>query len=198
MPSASRPLLVVLSGPSGAGKDAVLARMKALGRPLHFTVTTTTRAKRPLEVDGIDYYFKTRQEFEAMMAGDELLEWAKVYDQYYGVPRAQVDEALAQGIDVIVRTDIQGAASIRRAMPDAVLIFITAPSYEELIKRLNQRQTESPAQLKLRLGKAYAEMKEIAAFDYIVINRGGELDETIRQIDAIMAAEKCRVKRCLS
>jgi len=190
-----QPLLVVLSGPSGAGKDAVLKRMKELGYPFHFVVTVTTRPKRPGEVDGVDYYFISEEEFAQMLARGELLEHAVVYGQHKGIPKRQVREALASGKDVILRIDVQGAATIRKLVPEAVLIFLTASSEKELLRRLKRRKTETPEELKRRIATVREEMKRLPEFDYVVINRDGALDEAVKTIAAIITAEKCRVKQ---
>ncbi len=189
------PLLIVLSGPSGAGKDATLARMKALGCPFHFVVTVTDRPQRPGEVHGVDYYFVSSEEFAAMLERGELLEHAVVYGQNKGIPKSQVRQALASGRDVIMRLDVQGAATVRHIVPDALLLFLIAPSEEELIRRLRERQTESPQELERRIATAREEMKRLSEFDYVVVNRDGRLDETVEQIMAIITAEKCRVKQ---
>ena len=190
-----QPLLVVLSGPSGAGKDAVLKRMKELGYPFHFVVTVTTRPKRPGEVDGVDYYFISEEEFADMLARGELLEHAVVYGQHKGIPKRQVREALASGKDVILRIDVQGAATIRKLVPEAVLIFLTAPSEKELLRRLKRRKTETPEELERRIATVREEMKRLPEFDYVVVNRDGALDEAVKTIAAIITAEKCRVKQ---
>lgn len=187
------PLVVVISGPSGVGKDAVLARMKALGKPYHFTVTATTRPQRPGERDGVDYIFVTRDRFQSMIAAGELLEWAQVYGNLYGVPRQQVREALQQGRDVIIKADVQGAATIRRLVPDAIFIFLAPPSMEELARRLGQRMTESPEALALRLRTAEAEMRETSSFDHVVVNHKGRLDDTVAEIERILEQERSRV-----
>jgi len=190
---APQPLLVVISGPSGVGKDATLARMRALGCPFHFVVTATTRPRRPGEVHGQDYYFLSNAEFQAMIAEDELLEHALVYGDHKGIPKSQVRQALASGQDVIMRLDVQGAATIRQLVPDAVLIFLLAASEQELMGRLQARRTESLASLQKRLATARQEMAQIGHFDYVVVNRNSHLDDTVRQIEAIILAEKCRV-----
>jgi guanylate kinase len=190
-----QPLLIVLSGPSGVGKDVTLTRMKELGCPFHFVVTATDRPQRPGEVHGVDYYFVSSEEFAAMLERDELLEHAVVYGQSKGIPKPQVREALTSGKDVIMRLDVQGAATVRRIVPDALLIFLMTPSEEELIRRLKERQTESPESLKRRIATAREEMKRLPEFDYVVVNRDGKLDETVEQIMAIITAEKCRVKQ---
>jgi len=189
------PLLIVLSGPSGVGKDVTLARMKELGHPFHFVVTATDRPQRPGEVHGIDYYFVSSEEFAAMLERDELLEHATVYGQHKVIPKSHVREALASGKDVIMRLDVQGAVTVRRIVPDALLIFLMAPSEEELIRRLKERKTESPEGLKRRITMACQEMKRLSEFDYVVVNRDGKLDEAVEQIMAIITAEKCRVKQ---
>lgn len=189
-----RPLLIVLSGLSGAGKDAVLSRLKEARYPLQFIITTTTRPRRPTEKDGVDYTFVPTEIFQKMIAHDELLEWANVYGNFYGVPRAPVKEALARGQDAIVKVDVQGAATIKKIIPEAVFIFLTPPSVTETVSRLKNRRTESPADLELRIKTAEAELKQLPLFDYIVLNRKDELDRAVSDIKAIITAEKCRVK----
>ncbi len=187
------PLLIVISGPAGVGKDSVLRRMKELGYPLHFVVTATDRPPRPGEVHGVDYFFLSTEEFLRLEREGELLEHAVVYGQHKGVPKQQVRDAFASGKDVIMRVDVQGAATIRKLAPEAVLIFLTAASEEELIRRLERRGTESPEQLAERIGKIRQEMECIRDFDYVVVNREGELDRAVAQIAAIIEAEHCRV-----
>ena len=189
----TRPLLIVLSGSSGVGKDAVLARMKESGYPLKYITTLTTRPQRPNEQDNVDYHFVSRERFQEMMANNELLEWAQVYDNWYGVPRAAVKQALDEGRDVIVKVDIQGAATIKRILPPAIFIFLMPPSMEALIERLKQRRTESPAELALRRKAAGEEIKQLPMFDYKVVNRWDGIDQAVTEIKAIIAAEKCRV-----
>jgi len=191
----SNPLLVVISGPSAAGKDATLKRMEEMSYPFHFVVTATTRPRRPNEVDGVDYHFVSQQEFAEMLEKDELLEHAIVYGQHKGIPKKQVREALASGKDVIMRIDVQGAATIRRLVPEAVFIFLTASSEEELIRRLKKRKTETPEGLKQRIATAREEMKRLDEFDYVVVNHDNHLDETVETIAAIITAERCKVKQ---
>ncbi|MDI7275718.1 MAG: guanylate kinase [Anaerolineae bacterium] len=188
------PLVVVLSGPSGAGKDASIARMKELGYPFHFVVTATTRPQRPGEVHGVDYLFCSRREFQGMIDRGELFEHAVVYGEYKGIPKEQVRRALASGRDVIIRVDVQGAARLRELMPEAVLVFVTASSERELAQRLCARATEGEEALRRRVATARAEMKEIHRFDYVVVNRDGELDCTVQRILAIVQAEKSRAR----
>ncbi len=191
--ASQRPVLIVLSGPSGAGKDAVLSRMKEMGIPFHYVVTATTRPQRPGEIDGTDYLFLTDAELNRMRSEGELLETAEVYGHWYGVPKKQVKEALSEGKDVILKVDVQGASTIRKLIPGAVLIFLTLPSTEEYERRLRQRKTESEQALKVRLSKALDEMKNLPMFDYLVVNNQGELDSAVSQIAAIVIAEKCRI-----
>jgi guanylate kinase len=190
----SRPLLVVLSGPSGVGKDAVLARMKKLERPFHYVVTATTRPKRAEEENGVDYHFLSRKEFQQMIDKHQFLEWANVYGNYYGVPKDEITSALSKGVDTIVKVDVQGAATIKEILPEAVFIFLMPPSMEELEKRLRKRHSESSADLALRLERAKGEIKSLPIFDYVITSRQNKLGEVVSQIDAIVAAEKRRVK----
>ena len=188
----ARPLLLVLSGPSGAGKDAVLTRMRELGYPLQYITTVTTRLKRARERDNVDYHFISREEFQEMIERDELLEWASVYGNWYGVPRKPVKQALDKRRNTVVKVDIQGAATIKKILPQAVFIFLTPPSIEELVSRLKRRRTESPSDLALRTKTAEEELKQMHLFDYVVFSRRGELDRAVSDIEAIIAAEKCR------
>ena len=188
------PLLVVLSGPSGVGKDAALAGLKKLGRSYHRVVTATTRPRRSDEQDGVDYIFLDVKTFLEMKDRDELLECAQVYGRWYGVPRVQVQRALQAGQDVILELDVQGAATLRKLAPEALFIFIVPGSVEELRGRLAKRITESSPELELRLQTAKQELSRIDEYDYRVINRDGHLDQAVADIDAIIAAEKCRVK----
>jgi guanylate kinase len=188
------PLLVVISGPSAAGKDSVVQRMQEQGLPFHFVVTATTRPRRSHETEGMDYVFVSMNEFTAMIERQELLEYAVVYGDYKGIPKQQVRDALASGQDVIMRLDVQGAATVRRLAPEAILVFITASSEEELVTRLRARQTESPAQLKIRIATSRQEMQRRSEFDYIVINRQDRLDEAVAEVVSIIAAEHCRVR----
>jgi len=189
----SRPLFIVVSGPSGAGKDAVLTRMKELGYPVEYIVTVTTRPQRAKEKDNVDYHFISVGRFQEMIENKELLEWANVYGNMYGVPKQPVKQALEGGQDIIVKVDIQGAATIKKILPQAVFIFLIPTSIEELVTRLQQRHTESPFDLALRIKTAEEEIKQQSLFDYIVVNKQGEIDQAVSQIEAIIAAEKCRV-----
>ena len=191
--SKQMPLLIVLSGPSGAGKDTVLDRMKELNLPCHYVMTLTTRPRRPGESNGVDYHFTSEAEFQEMIQQGELLEWAKVYGHWYGVPKQQVEQALERGEDIVVKVDVQGAATIKNLFPGAVLIFLTPPSIEEQARRLQQRKSESTAELELRIKTIQEEMKYLPLFDYVVVNLQGEIDSAISQIKEIITAEKQRV-----
>jgi guanylate kinase len=187
-------LLIVISGTPGAGKDSVVQRLKECEHPFHFVVTATDRPPRPREVHGVDYFFFTKEEFEEMIAQDELLEHAVVYGQHKGIPKQQVREALDSGKDVVMRIDVQGAATVRCLAPEAVLIFLTAASEEELEQRLRKRGSDSLDQIEQRLTTACEEMACLSEFDYVVVNREGELDQAVDDVLAIVRAEHCRTK----
>ncbi|HLC35772.1 MAG TPA: guanylate kinase [Anaerolineales bacterium] len=187
------PLLIVLSGPSGVGKDSVIREMKSRELPLHFVVTATTRPPREEEVEGRDYLFISKEHFAEMIDQGELLEYAVVYSDYKGIPKSQVRQALASGHDVIMRVDVQGAATVRRLCPQALLIFLTTRNEEELETRLNARRTESPEELKLRIATARQEMQRLGEFDYVVVNPDHRLNEAVANILAILEAEHSRV-----
>jgi len=189
-----QPLLIVISGPSGAGKDTVMQRMKERGLPFHFVVTATTRPKRANEVHGRDYWFVSKEEFARMINEDELIEHAIVYGDYKGIPKQQVREALTSGMDVIMRIDVQGAETVRRMAPEALMIFLTTDSEEELVHRLETRKTETVDSLAIRIATARKELKRVDAFDYVVVNYDFQLDATVDIIRAIIDAEHHRVK----
>lgn len=187
-----RPVLVVISGPSGVGKDATINRMKETDFPFYFVVTATTRPKRPTEVDGADYHFVSVGEFAGMIEEGELLEYAVVYGDYKGIPKKHVREALASGQDVIMRIDVQGAATIRKLVPNAITIFLIAETENELVRRLQDRKTEDPDKLKMRIVTARQEMKRVNEFDYVVVNRMDKQEQTVEQVLSIIRAEKNR------
>jgi guanylate kinase len=190
-----QPLLIVLSGPSGVGKDTVIQRMKERRLPFHFVVTATTRPARPGEVHGRDYFFVSSDEFAEMIEKDELLEYAIVYNDYKGIPKQQVREALASGKDVIMRVDVQGAARVRALTADgAALLFLTTNTEEELVERLRARKSETPEGLNLRIATARKELERINEFDYCVVNHDMTVDDTVDKIIAIIEAEHSRVK----
>jgi len=188
-----QPMLIVISGPSGVGKDTVLQRMKERNLPFHFVVTATTRAPRASEVHGKDYFFVSRDEFARMIDEDELLEYAIVYTDYKGIPKSQVRQALESGKDVIMRLDVQGAETIRKLCPEALLIFLTTQDQDELIARLHERKTDSGEGLSLRIATARQELKRMDQFDYVVINRAEQLDTTVDTIVSIILAEHHKV-----
>lgn len=187
------PLLVVLSGPSGVGKDAAISELKTLDRPWYFAITATTRPMRPGEQDGVDYIFLDAKTFDRMRERDEFLECAKVYGRWYGVPRNQVKVGLQSGKDVILKIDVQGAAAIRRIAPEALFIFILPGSMDDLRRRLSDRMTESSQELESRLHTAAEELAQVKDFDYRVLNEHDQLAQTVVEISAIITAEKCRI-----
>jgi guanylate kinase len=188
-----KPLLIVVSGTSGVGKDAVLKALRRRNLPLHFVITATSRPPRPDEVDGKDYFFYPKEEFEQRIANNEFIEYALVYDQYKGAPRWQVDEALQSGRDVVIKVDVQGAATYRRLYPEAVLIFLLPKTREEWCNRLKMRNTETPEDFKLRIETAKQELAQIDMFDYLVINADELLEQAVDDITGIINAEHHRV-----
>jgi len=188
------PLLIVISGPSGVGKDSVVQRMKEREFPFHFVVTATTREKRGAETNGKDYWFVSKDEFACMIEENELIEYAIVYGDYKGIPKWEVREALGTGKDVIMRLDVQGAETVRKLAPEALLIFITCENEDELERRLRARKTESTDSLSLRIATARKELQRIEAFDYVIVNRDFHLDDTVDKVRAVIAAEHLRVK----
>ncbi len=189
----SKPLLVVISGPSGVGKDAVLKEMQARKLPFHYVVTMTSRAPRKNEVHGVDYFFTSRENFEEMIHQEEFIEHALVYEDYKGVPKPQIREALASGKDVILRVDVQGAATLRKLCPGAVLIFLIPDNEDEWLERLNSRKTETAESLAVRIRTARSEMKEVRSFDYVVVNAQDRLGEAVENIMDIVNAEHHKV-----
>ena len=187
------PLLIVISGPSGVGKDSVLEEMQRRGLPFHFVITATTRSPRPDETDGVDYFFLSQDEFARMIDEGELLEYAVVYQDYKGIPKSQVRKALASGKNVIMRIDVQGAETVRKLAKDALLIFLTPKNEEELINRLQNRNTEDNESLKLRIATTRQEYNKINLFDYIVVNKDEKLAVAVDMIEAIIKAEQQRV-----
>jgi guanylate kinase len=189
----AQPLLIIFSGLSGAGKDSVLNGLKESAYPLESVVTVTTRPRRHNEKDGVHYTFVSSARFQEMIDNNEMLEWASVYGNRYGAPREPVKKALESGKDVIIKVDVQGAATYKKIVPQAVFIFLATPSLEECAPRLKQRSTETHEELELRLKTAWQEMEMLPVFDYLVMNRHNELGKAVADIEAIIAAEKCRV-----
>lgn len=188
------PLLIVISGPSGVGKDSVVQRMMERGMPFHFVVTATTREKRKAEEHGKDYWFLSKDEFARMIEHNELIEYAIVYGDYKGIPKAQVREALESGKDVVMRLDVQGAETVRKLAPEALLIFITCESEDELERRLRERKTETADSLSLRIATARKELQRIEAFDYVIVNHDFHLDDTVNKVRSIIEAEHLKVQ----
>jgi guanylate kinase len=191
---AQHPLLIVISGASGSGKDSVVRRMQESGLQFHFVVTATTRPRRSNETHGKDYWFVSQAEFARMIETNELIEYAVVYGDYKGVPREQVRQALASGRDVVMRLDVQGAETVRKLVPEALLIFITTDSEEELVRRLQERQTETRDTLAIRIATARRELQRVDAFDYVIVNHDTMLEHTVEVIRAIIEAEHHRTR----
>lgn len=186
-------LLIVLSGPSGAGKGTICQELLRQMPNLRYSVSSTTRYPRPGEVEGIHYYFRPRQEFEAMLARDELLEWAEFCDNYYGTPRFAVEQAIQEGLDVILELEIQGALQIKKRFPQGVFTFIVPPSLDVLSERIHKRGTETEEVIQKRLATAIQELGYVSEYDYVVIN--DEVPVAVDKLKSILIAEKCRVKR---
>lgn len=186
-------LLIVLSGPSGVGKGTVCAALRERTKELVYSVSVTTRAPRKGEVDGVNYYFKTREEFEKMIANDELLEWAQYVNNYYGTPRAYVEEQLNKGNNVILEIEVQGAMQVKKKYPQGVFIFLTPPSMEELKNRITSRGTETDEAISNRLKAAQAEIELMEHYDYIVVN--DQVEKACERIQAILIAEQCKKER---
>ena len=185
-------LLVIVSGPSGVGKDTVISALRAMPSdpPRHFVVTSTTRPRRPYEVDGVHYHFLDEATFEARRLSGGYLESNFVHTHWYGTPRAEVREALAGGQDVILKIDVQGAAAVKQQVPDALLVFLVPPSLEDLFARLRSRATETADELDIRQRNAAVELARQEDYDHVVLNETGEVERTAARIDAIISAEK--------
>lgn len=190
--SFTTPLLLILSGPSGVGKDAVLSRMKEANFPLHYVVTVTTRPKRANERDNLDYRFVCEADFQNLKKRQLLLESANVYGNWYGVPKEDVDDAMRRGKDTIVKVDVQGARNIKEIVPQAVSVFLRPTSERDLEKRLQRRKTESASQLAVRIKAAQEELTRMPEFDYIVVNEWGQIDRVVDDISWIISVERCR------
>lgn len=189
-----RPLLIVISGTSGVGKDSVIRGLRRRGLPLHVVITATTRAPREEEQNGRDYFFLTRAEFEDRIQEGWFAEHAVVYSDLKGIPRHQIEEALASGKDVVARVDVQGAKTLRGQYPQAVLIFIVPGSFDEWYQRLTRRGTESEADLKLRVVTAREEVKQIGLFDYVVVNSEDQIERAVDDVVSIINTEHMAVQ----
>lgn len=187
-------LLFVLSAPSGTGKDTVIAALKEQGMDFHVVASVTTRAPRPGETDGHPYYFVNQEQFDELVAHDELLEHARVHGHWYGQPRQQIRDHLQAGHDVMLKIDVQGAATVRQKLSGAIFIFLIPGSVEELVERLTARQTETEQERQRRLLDAQNELAQQRHYDYVVENRQGQLEDAVERLRAIMLAEHCRTQ----
>ncbi len=188
------PILLLISGPSGVGKDTI-ARKIIEARPddFYFVVTATTRPIRAGEVEGYDYYFTSNDEFAQMIEDNELLEYAVVYNDYKGIPKKHIREALASGKDVIMRVDVQGAATIRKLIPNVITVFLTTETEESLVQRLRERKSETAEGLNLRIAAARKEMERLQEFDYWIVNKNNKADQAVDEMLAIIDAAHSRV-----
>ena len=190
----SRGLLIVVSGPSGAGKDTVCNKVVDDMKDTKISISMTSREPRGKEQDGVEYYFVTKEEFEEKIKNDEFLEYAVVHNnQYYGTPKAKIEEDISKGKNIILVIDIQGALKIKEILPEALFIFIMPPSMEELKDRLIKRGTESKKKILERFKTAYNEINEFAKYNYVVVN--DRVDKAVNKVKSIITAEKCRVDR---
>ncbi|MHB0875379.1 MAG: guanylate kinase [Anaerolineae bacterium] len=187
------PLILVVSGPSAAGKDVLIAELRRRYDSLHFVVTATSREARPGERHGVDYYFLSRQEFEERLERGEFLENAVIYDDRYGVLSSELTDALNGGRDVVMRVDVQGARTLRRLLPDAVFVFVLAESEQEHLRRLRDRGSEDNRSLEKRMARVRQEIAALPEFDYVIVNRCGHLEDAVCTLCAIFDAEKARV-----
>ena len=187
-------VLLVMSGPSGAGKGTLCAKLREQ-IPLALSISATTRSPRKGEKEGVHYFFMSREEFKEQIHEDGFIEWAEVYGNFYGTPRKYVEEQLAKGQDVMLEIDPQGAKSVKLRIPDAVLVFVMPPSYGELERRIRGRGTETEEQIEKRLSCAVSEINTLAAYDYVIINE--RLQPAVDHLKAIINAERCKVSRNL-
>lgn len=186
-------LLIVLSGPSGAGKGTLCRELLRQLPQVKYSVSATTRQPRPGEVDGLHYYFRSREEFQTMIEQDQLLEWAEFCGNYYGTPQFAVEQAIQAGNDVILEIEIQGALQVKQRFPQGVFIFVVPPSMDELSQRIHKRGTESEEVIQKRLQTAARELEYVSEYDYVVVN--DEIPLAVDKLKSILLAEKCRVKR---
>jgi guanylate kinase len=192
--SARQGLLFVLSAPSGTGKDTVIKALRDQGMDFHVVASVTTRAPRPGESEGNPYHFVSKESFDLMVANDELLEYANVHGNWYGQPLQQIKDNLAAGHDVLLKIDVQGAATVRQKIPGAIFIFLVPGSVEELVERLVNRQTETEGERQRRLADAQTELAQRDHYDYVIENHRGMLAEAVEKLRAIMLAEHCRTQ----
>ena len=178
--------VIIISGPSGVGKDTILNELRKVNKDYHFAITSTTRAKRHNERDGVDYYFLTKKQFKYLRSNDKLLEHAVVHGNLYGIPKSQVLGVRNEGTDVILRIDVQGMRSVKKLIPDAITIFIKPPTMLDLQNRMMERGTEGEQTITKKLKVAYDEMAHSKYYDYIFVNRDNQLDEVVQKIDDII------------
>lgn len=188
----NRGMLVVVSGPAGVGKGTLCRELMAQNQELEYSVSVTTRTPRPKETEGKEYYFRTKEEFQRMIAQHELLEWAEFCGNYYGTPIFHVQKALDEGKTIILEIDIQGARQVKQVFPQGVYIFIAPPSFSVLSERLHKRGTESEAVIQKRLETAVSELQHIKDYNYVVEN--DQIDIAVEKLKSIIIAERCRVK----
>lgn len=188
------PILVIISGASGVGKDTIAKRLiKRRPDEFYFVVTATTRKPRDGEVEGVDYFFVTNDEFARMIEEDELLEYAVVYNQYKGIPKQQVRDALKSGKNVIMRLDVQGTETVSKMIPSAITVFLRTPTEADLVRRLRNRETDPAEGVNLRIAEARQEMKRMREFDYCVVNAEDRQETAVDKILSIIDAARCRV-----
>ena len=185
--------LIVVSGPSGAGKDTIISKVAEQNKKVWISVSATSRKPRKGEEEGVNYFFLTKEEFEEKVKEDYFLEYAEYAGNYYGTPKEKIIEKLNKGIDVILVIEIQGAMKIKELVPEALFIFIMPPSEKVLLKRLSNRKTEDKEKIEERFNIAYKEINEVTKYNYVVVN--DDLEEAISKVESIIKAEKCRVDR---
>ncbi|NLM57844.1 MAG: guanylate kinase [Clostridium sp.] len=186
-------LLVVVSGPSGAGKGTVLKRLKDSDDSIRFSISATTRTIRQGEKEGLNYFFKTRDEFKSMIEAGQLLEWVEYCGNYYGTPKEYIETTVKEGYDCLLEIEVEGAENVKKAYPDCVLIFILPPSFEELKRRIEKRATEEPEIVAKRLQRAREEMAYIENYDYVIVN--DKIEDAVENLRSILKAEKLKLNR---
>lgn len=191
--SSNKGSLIVLSGPSGSGKDSICERLKEYNDNFWVSISCTTRKPRNGEEEGVHYFFKTKEEFESMIKQDGFLEYATYNNDYYGTPKSKINDYLSNGTDVILVIEVQGALKIKQLIPEAIFIFVMPPTMKDIILRLKKRGTESDDKIIKRFKKAYQEINELSKYNYVVVN--DELDKVTKKVNSIIEAQKCMVDR---